>query len=467
MKRLLGNISLVVMILLLFHSAAHAYKLPDTGQTECNDDAGDIIDCNGTGQDGAYNINPMSFTDNGDGTVRDNNTGLMWQKCVVGQEAYQATCIGIPTDFNGDQAFGINNAQFNSHGLNACGDSTTGNHTDWRLPTKKELLSIVDYGNSVPATDPIYFPNVPVTFQDQSYYWTSTYYAGYSNDVWEADMWHGGVAIYYLPTPQQYDTNGYVRCVRGGQTSLNFTNNRGQTSPSLANNDDGTVTDNRTGLIWQKCSSGLNNDSSCSGNISKYTWDQALAYCKSLSLGSSIYSQWRLPNIKEIESLSDDTVYHPAINSVAFPNVPSGYQSYYWSSTTDAGGPDQAWVVDFSSGIVDESFKVSFAGTGGASYVRCVRGGVNTCAVSAIAINGIAPYYSTIHDAYTQAPNGQSIQMQALNFPEGNLTLDKGTSIKLAGGYECGFTANPGYTTILGNITIGSGTLTIENLVLK
>ncbi len=74
--------------LLLFCSAAlsEAFKLPDTGQTKCYQVVSPYaeIHCAGTGQDGAYNINPMSYTDNGNGTVTDNNTGLMWQKCSVG-----------------------------------------------------------------------------------------------------------------------------------------------------------------------------------------------------------------------------------------------------------------------------------------------------------------------------------------------------------------------------------------------
>ena len=74
------------------------FKLPDTGQTKCYRavDPYDEIPCAGTGQDGAYNINPMSYTDNGNGTVTDNNTGLIWQKCGVGQNNDSA-CSGTAT----------------------------------------------------------------------------------------------------------------------------------------------------------------------------------------------------------------------------------------------------------------------------------------------------------------------------------------------------------------------------------
>ncbi len=69
--------------LLLFCSVAlsEAFKLPDTGQTKCYQSVSPYaeIPCEGTGQDGAYNINPMYYTDNGNGTVTAKNTGLMWQ----------------------------------------------------------------------------------------------------------------------------------------------------------------------------------------------------------------------------------------------------------------------------------------------------------------------------------------------------------------------------------------------------
>ena len=94
------------------------------------------------------------------------------------------------------------------------------------------------------------------------------------------------------------------------------------------------------------------------------TWGSALSYCEELSLGDK--SDWRLPNIKELESITDDTRYNPAIDTTFFPNVMS---SNYWSSTTDAGGPGNAWYIPFYYGFVYdyESFKAN------SYYVRCVR----------------------------------------------------------------------------------------------
>ncbi len=93
-------------------------------------------------------------------------------------------------------------------------------------------------------------------------------------------------------------------------------------------------------------------------------WGDALNYCKGLSLGGQ--NDWRLPNVKELESLVDDTRYAPAIDSTYFPNVVA---SYYWSSTTYASGPNSAWVVYFDGGGVYGS------GKSNGYYVRCVRGG--------------------------------------------------------------------------------------------
>jgi len=113
-----------------------------------------------------------------------------------------------------------------------------------------------------------------------------------------------------------------------------------------------TVTDTRTGLIWQKQDDG-----------NARTWDGALSYCEGLPLAGQI--DWRLPNIKELESITDDSRYNPAIDPV-FTGTKS---SYYWSSTTAAGYPSNACYVYFNDGYVAYSNKDVTL------YVRCVRAG--------------------------------------------------------------------------------------------
>ena len=122
---------------------------------------------------------------------------------------------------------------------------------------------------------------------------------------------------------------------------------------SFTDNGNGTVTDNGTGLMWQQ---GERN--------SRIIWAYALIYCEKSSLGGR--TDWRLPNITELESIIDDTKYEPAIDTAYFPNA---YADYYWSSTTSASNTNGAWSVEFGDNYVYYGSK-SYG-----SYVRCVRGG--------------------------------------------------------------------------------------------
>ena len=119
-----------------------------------------------------------------------------------------------------------------------------------------------------------------------------------------------------------------------------------------ANNE--IVTDNITGLEWQ--------DNTIPSRIN---WQSAIDQCENLSLGE--HEDWRLPNVKELSSLVEDTKYSPSINDI-FENTES---NGYWTSTTRSTNTNLAWVVYFSDGKQNgRSYKVH---TGS---IRCVRGGL-------------------------------------------------------------------------------------------
>ena len=122
-------------------------------------------------------------------------------------------------------------------------------------------------------------------------------------------------------------------------------------SADLVDNGDGTITDTDTWLMWQQ-----EDD-----NIARM-YELAITYCENVNF--STYSDWRLPNKKELLSIIDNSQLDPAVDSTAFPNTDS---SHYWSSTTATSL--QAWSVDFTSG------NVIYYDRANSRYVRCVRGG--------------------------------------------------------------------------------------------
>ena len=264
------------------------FKFPDTGQTQ---------DFTPTfGEDSDYTINPPSYTDNGDGTVTDNNTGLMWQQ---EDDDIQRTW---------DEAVSY------SEGLSLAG------HTDWRLPDVKELKNIVSLGNYNPAIDRTYFPNT-----NSSYYWSFTTLVGYPSGAWLVYFYDGYVVNYY-----KWDSY-YVRCVRGGTNTADF-----------IDNGDGTVTDNVTDLMWQQ------EDDDIERN-----WDDAITYCEAFSLAG--HDDWRLPNYKELSSIIDYNLFSPAIDGTYFLDTNS---ERYWSSTACMSCPYSAWDVNFSYGLISKYDKL-------------------------------------------------------------------------------------------------------------
>ncbi len=177
-----------------------------TGQTSCWDESGNSISCAGTGQDGEYQkgATPPSprFTDNGDGTVTDNMTGLIWLKdadCLENSGGIDKT-MGYLTWAN---ALTWSNNLANG----SCGLSDGSAAGDWRLPNRKELLSLLDletYDPALPSGHP--FTNIQL-----SKYWSGSALSKYPDSAWYVSFDEGASNGYYKTSAY------YVWPVHGGQ----------------------------------------------------------------------------------------------------------------------------------------------------------------------------------------------------------------------------------------------------------
>jgi hypothetical protein len=126
---------------------------------------------------------------------------------------------------------------------------------------------------------------------------------------------------------------------------------------------EGTVYGKTTGLTWLRCSLGQSwNGQSCQGEATLLTWSQALKAADGNQFGG--FSDWRLPNKNELESIIELSCSSPAINEKLFPDTPS---AFFWSASPYSGVSDGAWSVDFAYGALVASVKT------GQNYVRLVR----------------------------------------------------------------------------------------------
>lgn len=268
------------------------------------------------GQDAQYTGNEASYTDNGDGTITDNVTGLIWAQ-ELSTSAYSWTDAG-----------------------KYCDTLTLGGYSDWRLPTVKELWSIRDFSQGWPWVNTDYFHLVgDGSDQRQHHTWTSKRYlveSEYQNDQVKRDpsfivnSWTGHI--------KAMDGARFVRAVRG---------NKKYGINTFVDNGNGTVSDKSTGLMWSQDDSGKG-----------MSWQDALAYAESATVAG--YDDWRLPNAKELQSIADYSGVFPAMDTSVFnltelTNI-KGQLDYpfYWSSTSNPvkgsdGAVEQgtvyAWVL--------------------------------------------------------------------------------------------------------------------------
>jgi hypothetical protein len=276
-----------------------------------------------------------TYTDNGDGTVTDATTGLTWVRCAQGTTLDLGICSGTASSFTWDQA-------------NALTASITfAGQSDWRLPTIRELQTIVDRSKVSPAIDLGAFPDTP-----SSNFWSGTPDASFPAYAWGV-VFDDGVA-------SSYDSSNpyFVRLVRGGQPFGSLLN-IARPSNDYVDLGDGTVTHRPTSLMWKRCAEGqLWSSNTCNGEASRTIADQAAA----LSAGFAGYTDWRLPTAEELLSLVDYSGFNPAVNSTIFPATPS---ASFWSSSRYAYGTNGVWGVGFYDGGVSNRF--------GLNAVRLVR----------------------------------------------------------------------------------------------
>lgn len=345
--QIIRKLLLLMAAIFMFHSSfTQSFPIVDTQQTLYYDTIGEIPQTSPGntfyGQDSNYQGNQPSYTDNGDGTVTDNVTGLMWQK---------SPNMDGDGDIDYDDKMSYNEAMAGAASFNLAG------YNDWRLPSIKEMYSLIVFSGLDPSgyngtsTD-VLSPFIDTTYFDFAYgdqdageriidaqMASSTLYVSTTMNGNEtmfgvnfADGRIKGYPTGAMPG-QTEEKQFYVMYVRGG-------NNYGENI--FRNNGDGTITDSATGLMWMQDDNGTG-----------LNWPDALAYAESFVYAG--YSNWRLPNAKELQSIVDYTRSPSTSNSPAIDPLFNCTQitdeggstdyPFYWSGTTHA-----SWQPDAPGG---------------------------------------------------------------------------------------------------------------------
>lgn len=312
-----------------------AYAVVDTGQTLCyNATAAISPPAAGLpffGQDAQIQGRQPAYHDNGDGTISDLNTGLMWVKARGSKVTWEAA-------------------------LAAAATCPTGGYSDWRVPTIKELYSLIDFsganGQGFTSTDG-YIPFIDTDYFEFAYGsgigdervidcqdWSATPYVSTTMNgdatIFGVNFSDGRIKGYpqFAPSSGEAVENAfYVRYVRG---------NPDYAINNFVINGDGTITDKATRLMWSRDDSG-----------SGMNWGDALAWVAAKNAAHHLgYSDWRLPNAKELQSIVDyarspDTTnsaaIDPVFNCTGITNEAGAADfPFYWASTTLLDGTPSA-----------------------------------------------------------------------------------------------------------------------------
>ena len=336
--------------------AEQSYTIVDTGQTKCYDNRKEIAQPKlgqpFYGQDAQFQNHPASYTPAADGvTVDDNNTGLTWQRSP---------------DTDGDGSLSerdkltFTQAQALPAKLNA---AKFGGFDDWRLPSIKELYSLFDARGTDPSGPGGNDTSKLTPFLDAKFFQFA--YGNTSAGERVIDSQYASSTKYVGKGPRGFDKlfgvnfadgriKGYDLFMPGGGMEKTFFVLCVRGNPSYGKNDfhdngNGTITDRATGLIWSQADSGQG-----------MNWQDALAWAQKKNAERFLdRDDWRLPSVKELQSIVDytrspDTTHSPAIDPVftCTTITNEAHQSdypFYWSATTHAGfmGGGAAMYVAF------------------------------------------------------------------------------------------------------------------------
>lgn len=310
---------------------------PWTGQMTCHDTAGSEIPCGGSGQDAEFRRGtawPVRRFAQQQDVISDRLTGLVWTRNanIAKFPLRWQEALDYVTDMNREGAFGS---------------------SDWRLPNRRELRSLVSYQTRKPALP----EGHPFTDIFLGWYWTSTTaminpaYAWYVHMA-GARMFYGNKEQFALVWPVRgrgrgilaatgqtrcYDSKGLrIPCDGSGQDG-EFRFGRPWPEPRFEVRDE-VVVDLLTGLFWSRCAD------LADGPV---TWSNAITAVGRFNHEPKGQVRWRLPNINELESLVDCSIHSPAL--------PAGHPFYsvqesYWSSTTSMFDTDWAWALYLTKG---------------------------------------------------------------------------------------------------------------------
>jgi len=271
------------------------FKLPDTGlQTSFTSTFGEDHD---------YSINLPSYSLHSPTVVFDSNTLLMWQKADGGEMSIESARI-------------------------YCDTLTLGGFTDWRLPTALEAYSIIYVQKTPPALNLSFFTNTGA-----EYWWTSETQFGDTTKIWVSNA-GGGIGNHSkLETVSAGGTKKFhARAVR---------NTFSQPIRQRFAVHQNCIYDSLTSLLWVQYPD----------TVSK-TWEESLVYAENFALGT--LTDWRLPNLKEMQSIVDLSTSNPCIRKGSFPMATT---AHYWTSTAMPNQTDKAWYLDTKFGITTYALK--------------------------------------------------------------------------------------------------------------